>query len=48
MEFAEKQELQGVVFGNYQQSLHSRQKKENPKSSHSQQDRNYLNPVYQP
>ena len=48
VEFGEKQELQGEILGNRQQSLHSRQtKKENSEASHSQQDSDYLNQVHQ-
>ena len=48
VEFGEEQELQGKILGNHQQSLHSRQtKKENSEKSHSQQDSDYLNPIYQ-
>ena len=48
MEFSEGQELQGEILRNRQQSLHFRQtKKENSENSHSQQDSDYLNPVYQ-
>ena len=48
VEFGEEQELQGEIFGNRQQSLHSTQmKKENSEASWSQQDSDYLNPVYQ-
>ena len=36
------------ILGNRQQSIHSTQiKKENSEASHSQQDSDYLNPVYQ-
>ena len=45
MEFGEEQELQGAILGNCQQSLYSRQtKEENSEASHSQQD---SDPVYQ-
>ena len=48
VEFSEEQELQKGILGSRQQSLHSRQiKKENSEISHSQQDSDYLNSVYQ-
>ena len=44
----EEKELQGEILGNRQQSLYSMQiKKENSEASCSQQDSDYLNPVYQ-
>ena len=48
MKLAEEKELQGEILGNCQKSLHStRIKKENSEASCSQQDSDYLNPVYQ-
>ena len=48
MELSEDQELQEEIFGNRQQSLYSRQiKMEDSKASHSRQDSDYLNQVYQ-
>ena len=48
MELSEDQELQGEILGNRQQSLYSRQINiENSKASHSRQDSDYLNQVYQ-
>ena len=48
VEFGEAKELRGEILGNLQQSLHSTQiKKENSEASCSQQDSDYLNPVYQ-
>ena len=44
----EEKELQGEILGNHQESLYSTQiKKENSEASCSQQDSDYLNPVYQ-
>ena len=48
MEFGGEQGLQGVILGNRQQSLHSTQiRKENSEPPFSQQDIEYLNPMYQ-
>ena len=48
VELAEEKESQGEILGNHQQSLDSTQiKKENSETSCSQQDADYLNPVYQ-
>ena len=48
VEFGEEQELHGEILGNRQKSLHSTQiKKESFEASCSQQDSDYLNPVYQ-
>ena len=48
MELGEEKKLQGEKLGNRQESLYSTQiKKENSEASCSQQDRDYLNPVYQ-
>ena len=48
MELGEEKELQGEKLGNHQESLYSTQiKKENSEASCSQQDSDYLNPVYQ-
>ena len=48
VELGEEKELQGETLGNHQQSLYSKQiKKENSEASCSQQDSDYLNPVYQ-
>ena len=48
MKLAEEKELQGELLGNCQKSLHStRIRKENSEASCSQQDSDYLSPVYQ-
>ena len=48
MEFGEEQVLQGEILGIHQQSLNSKQtKKKNSEALHSQQDGDYLIPVYQ-
>ena len=48
VELGEEKELQGEILGNHQESLYSTQiKKENSEASCSQQDSDYLNPVYQ-
>ena len=48
VEFGEEQVLQGEILGIHQQSLHSKQtKKEDSEALHSQQDGDYLIPVYQ-
>ena len=48
VEFSEEQELHEEIWGNHQQSLHSRLKKENSEAPHShQQYSDYLNPMHQ-
>ena len=47
VEFGEEQELHGEILGNRRPSLHFTQTKENSDASCSQQDRDYLNSVYQ-
>ena len=48
VKLAEEKELQGELLGNCQKSLHStRIRKENSEASCSQQDSDYLSPVYQ-
>ena len=48
LELGEEKELQGEILGNHQESLYSTQnKKETSEASCSQQDSDYLNPVYQ-
>ena len=48
VQLGEEQQLQEEILVNHQQSLDYRQtKKQNSKETHSQQDSNHLNPVYQ-